>query len=349
MSDWDWSTQQRRRLGEFLQERGLTSGEVTTRRIGDGHSNLTYLVSDGAGNQVVVRRPPPPPTPPGAHDMLREARLIGALAGTPVPVAELLATAEADEVIDVHFYVMSFAEGPVVTTVTPPPLDTPETRRVIGETLVDTLADLHAVDWRASGLADLGRPGGFNARHLKRMARLVADAEGRPPAHFAAIDEWLTAHVPAESGAAIVHNDFRIGNLVLSVERPGAVQAVLDWELATIGDPLFDLGYFLASVPEKPPYNSTQEFGTAMLEEGYPDRAELAERYAARTGADLSELTWYTALALWKLAVLYEYGHRRAKRGVGDLYYADQQRVQQFLEDAHRTVGLPPPPPESTE
>ncbi|KQZ75658.1 MULTISPECIES: phosphotransferase family protein [unclassified Nocardioides] len=345
MSDWDWSVEERGRLAAFLEKRGLTSGEVTTQRIGDGHSNLTYLVSDSTGRQVVVRRPPPPPTPPGAHDMLREARLVGALAGTPVPVADVLATAEADEVIDVHFYVMSFAAGPVVTTESPAPLDTPEVRRRIGETLVDTLADLHAVDWRAAGLTDIGKPEGFNARHLKRMARLVADDDGKPPPHFAEIDAWLQVHVPAESGAAIVHNDFRIGNVVLDADRPGEIKAVLDWELATIGDPLFDLGYFLSSVPDpEEPLTPTEELGTAMLEDGYPTRKELAARYADRTGADLGELDWYTALALWKLAVLYEYGRRRAARGVGDDYYADQALVQSFLDAAHHTAGLPPAP-----
>lgn len=345
MSDWDWSPRQRDDLAAYLAERGLTEGPVTTRRIGDGHSNLTYLVADDAGRQVVLRRPPPPPTPPGAHDMLREARVVGALAATPVPVAEVLATAEAGEVIDVHFYVMSLARGPVVTTSTPPPLDDPAARRRIGETLVDTLADLHAVDWRGVGLGDFGRPDGFNARHLRRMAALVADEDGAPPPHFAQIDAWLNARVPPESGAAIVHNDFRIGNLVLSEEHPGQVSAVLDWELATIGDPLFDLGYFLTSVPAEAPYNPTEALGTAMLEPGYPSRKELADRYAERTGADLADLDWYAALALWKLAVLYEYGHRRARRGVGDPYYRDQRLVQAFLEDAHRTAGLAPPPP----
>lgn len=346
MSDWDWSDAERARLSAFLSERGLTSGPVTTQRIGDGHSNLTYLVTDGAGERVVVRRPPPPPTPPGAHDMLREAKLIGALSETAVPVAGLLATAEADEVIDVHFYVMTFAAGPVVTTATPAPLDTPECRRQLGESLVDTLADLHAVDWRGLGLADLGKPEGFNERHLRRMGKLVADEEGRPPSHFAVIDEWLGYHVPPESGAAIVHNDFRVGNVVLSLDEPGRLAAVLDWELATIGDPLFDLGYFLSSVPEPDTtsYTPTEELGTAMLEDGWPTRKELAERYAARTGADLSDLTWYTALALWKLAVLYEYGRRRAVRGVGDPYYADQALVQSFLDAAHHTAGLEPAP-----
>jgi aminoglycoside phosphotransferase (APT) family kinase protein len=350
MSDWDFSPEQRGRLGEFLAARGLTDGPVSTRRIGDGHSNLTYLVTDGAGRSVVVRRPPPPPTPPGAHDMLREARWIDALASTPVPVAGLLATAQVDEVLDVHFYVMEFTPGPVVTTRTPAPLDTPDVRRRVGETLVDTLADLHAVDWRGVGLGDLGRPEGFNERHLRRMGRLVADESGAPPAHFAEIDSWLGAHVPAESGAAIVHNDFRVGNVVLSEDQPGQIAAVLDWELATIGDPLFDLGYFLSSVPDPDsPLTPTEELGTAMLEPGWPTRKELADRYAERTGADLTELPWYTALALWKLAVLYEYGRRRAVRGVGDPYYADQRLVQSFLDAAHRTAGLAPAPEPTPE
>jgi aminoglycoside phosphotransferase (APT) family kinase protein len=341
---WDWTPDTLSALERFLAERGLAAGPLTTKRIGDGHSNLTFLVSDGI-RQVVVRRPPPPPTPPGAHDMLREARLIGALDGTGVPVAKLLATAQADEVIDVSFYVMSFAAGPVVTTEMPPPLDSPEGRRQVGEALVDTLAELHAVDWRAAGLADLGRPEGFNERHLRRMGRLVADEDGNPPPHFATIDSWLGAHVPTESGGAIVHNDYRLGNVVLAPDTPGRIAAVLDWELATIGDPLFDVGYFLSSVPEEgTAMTPTEELGTAMLEDGWPTRKELADRYAERTGRDLANLDWYTGLALWKLAVLYEYGRRRAVRGVGDRYYADQALVQSFLEAAHRTVGLEPPP-----
>ena len=138
---WDWTPETRAKLATFLEARGLTRGEVTTRPIGDGHSNLTFLVSDGS-RRVVVRRPPPPPTPPGAHDMMREARLIGALADTAVPVPRLLATAQAGEVIDVPFYVMSFAAGPVVTTGTPPPLDSPALRRRTGQALLTRTADM---------------------------------------------------------------------------------------------------------------------------------------------------------------------------------------------------------------
>ena len=341
---WDWTPETLAGLSGFLGERGLAGGDITARRIGDGLSNLTFLVSDGSG-AVVVRRPPPPPTPPGAHDMLREARLVGALTGTAVPVPQVLATAQAGEVLDVPFYVMSFAAGPVVTTVTPPPLDTAQERQRIGHALIDTLADLHEVDWRAAGLHDMGRPEGFNGRHLRRMGQLVADADGQPPPHFAAVDAWLRAGVPAESGASIVHNDYRIGNLVLAADRPGRVAAVIDWELATLGDPLFDVGYFLSSVPERGrPMTPTEELGTALLEDGYPTRAELAARYAERTGRDLSQLDWYATLALWKLAVLYEYGRRRAVLGVGDQYYGDPSLVLRFLEAAHRTAGLPAPP-----
>jgi aminoglycoside phosphotransferase (APT) family kinase protein len=345
---WDWDDETRGRLERYLRAHGLTDGPVTTRRIGDGHSNLTFLVEDADRRRVVVRRGPPPPLPAGAHDMLREARFVGALGATAVPVARVLATAVAGEVIDVPCYVMSYADGPVVTTRTPGRLTTPSTCRQIGEALVDTLVDLHAVDWRALGLGDLGRPDGFNARHVRRMGQLVAAQDGAPPAAFAAVDAWLRAHVPAESGATIVHNDFRIGNAVLAPDPPGRVLAVLDWELATIGDPLHDVGYFLASVPEPGvPLTPTQRLGVGMLAEGYPTRDELAARYQARSGRDLGgpgfgRLRWYTTFALWKLAVLYEYGWRRATAGTGDPYYADRALVWSFLTAAHAAAGLPP-------
>ena len=318
---WDWTPDQLQRLGRFLAARDLTGTAVTARRIGDGHSNLTYLVGDGE-RQVVVRRPPPPPLPPGAHDMLREARLMRALAETPVPVPRVLATVEAGELLDVPCYVMSYAEGPVVTTTTPAPLDRPETRLEIADDLVDVLVELHAVDWEGAGLT--GRPEGFNRRHLESLGRLVRDD---PPPGFAELRDWLATNAPPESGAAIVHNDFRIGNVVLAPDRPGRVAAVLDWELATIGDPLFDLGYFLTSVPETAARTATEELGAAMLEDGYPTRAELAERYARRTSRDLSTLRWYVALAQWKLAALYEYQRRRGT----DPYYDDPALVASFL------------------
>ncbi|MFC8178782.1 phosphotransferase family protein [Rhodococcus sp. NPDC057297] len=336
---WDWTPDSLGRLEAFLGERGITDGSLTTRAIGDGHSNLTFLVSDGT-RSVVVRRPPPPPIPAGAHDMLREAALLSALHGTAVPVPEVLAIAQADDILDVPFYVMSFAAGHVVTQRTPPPLDLPDQRLSVGHSLIDTLADLHAVDWRGAGLEKMGRPEGFNARHLNRMRRLIADSGGALPADFVDVDAWLQANVPTESGATIIHCDYRIGNVMLASDAPGRIAAVLDWELATLGDPLIDVGYLLATIPVLgEPMNPTSELSAALLEEGYPTRDELTARYAHRTGRDVSNLDWYTTFALWKLAVLYEYSRRRVDHGIGDPYYADPDLVQRFLADARRASG----------
>jgi aminoglycoside phosphotransferase (APT) family kinase protein len=337
---WDWTPDTLAALQKFLSDRGVTSGPLTTRPIGDGHSNLTFLVSDGTSN-VVVRRPPPPPIPPGAHDMVREATLLRALNGTAVPVPEVLALAQAGEVLDVPFYVMSFAAGHVVTDRTPAPLNRPDHRRSIGHHLIDTLADLHGVDWEAAGLANMGRPAGFNGRHLGRMRRLIEEPDGTLPVDFADVDDWLGRNVPTESGATIVHCDYRIGNVMLAPDAPGRIAAVLDWELATLGDPLIDVGYLLATIPlTGRPMNPTAELSAALLEEGYPTRDELTERYAAATKRDVSNMAWYTTFALWKLAVLYEYSRRRVDAGIGDPYYADPNLVQRFLADARRTSGL---------
>jgi aminoglycoside phosphotransferase (APT) family kinase protein len=333
---WDWTGETLGRLQTFLSDRRLCDGPLRTRAIGDGHSNLTYLVTDGT-HELVVRRPPPPPVPPGGHDVLREAKLIAAVHGTGVPVPEVLAVAQAGEVLDVPFYAMSYVSGIVATDETPEQLRTPAGRRGVAEALIDTLAALHAVDWRARGLEGFGRPEGFNARHLRRMRGLVADADGKTPEAFAPCAEWLAANVPPEAGDAILHNDFRLGNMMLAADPPARILAVLDWELATIGDPLLDVGYFLASYPEPgEPRTPTQDLGAASTEPGYPTRAELAERYAAAAGQDLSNLRWYTVMAMWKLAVLYEYAHRRGE----DAYYADLALVQRFLAAAHREAGL---------
>jgi aminoglycoside phosphotransferase (APT) family kinase protein len=335
---WDWSPDDLERLAAFLRARGLVSGPVRARPIGDGHANLTYLVTDG-DHEVVVRRPPPPPIPRGANDVLREARLMSALSGTGVPVPDVLAVGQVGDVLDVPFYVMSYMKGVVFTDVTPPALATPDHRRELAHDLIDTLAALHAVDYRQRGLEDFGRPEGFNARHLERMTRLVADDDGVPPPRFAAVAGWLADNVPPESGAAILHSDYRLGNVMSAADAPGRVLAVLDWELATLGDPLLDVGYFLASYPQAgEPRTPTEDFGLALLEDGYPTRAQLAGRYARATGRDLSGLRWYMALAQYKLAALYEHSHRRVVAGAGDPYYADPDLVARFLHGVQRTA-----------
>jgi aminoglycoside phosphotransferase (APT) family kinase protein len=331
---WTWSGDQLEQLGRFLAERGLCGPTVTAAAIGDGHSNLTFLVSD-CHYQVVVRRPPPPPLPPGAHDVLREARLLAALAPTDVPAPRVLAIAAAGELLDVPVFVMDFVDGTVITESTPAPPDDEQLRRRIAESLVDTLAALHAVRWREVGLGDFGRPDGFNARQLRRMRSLVA-VDGEVPKPFASLDDWLRARLPPDSATSIVHNDFRIGNMIVDIGA-GRIAAVLDWELATIGDPLADVGYLLASYPARgEPLVPTSAMGTAVLEPGYPGRAELLDRYADHTGADVSRVNWYATLAMYKLAALYEYSRRRFEGGTGDPYYADPELVPSFLAAGER-------------
>jgi aminoglycoside phosphotransferase (APT) family kinase protein len=334
---WSWSEHELQRLGSFLADRGLCGPAISARAIGDGHSNLTFLVSDGH-SRVVVRRPPPPPLPPGAHDVLREARLLTALERTDVPTPRVRAIAAAGELLDVPLYVMDFVDGVVITESTPAPGGNQQLRRRVGESLVDTLAELHSVAWREVGLDDFGKPDGFNARQLRRMRSLIA-VDGSVPHAFVALDDWLHAHVPSESGISIVHNDFRIGNMIVTIET-GRVAAVLDWELATIGDPLADLGYLLTSYPMPgEPLVPTSAMGTAVLEPGYPGRTELIARYAGRTGADVSAVNWYATLAMYKLAALYEYSRRRFESGVGDPYYADPALASSFLAAGERLAA----------
>lgn len=323
-------------LTRFLHERELCAGALEVQRIGDGHSNLTYRVDDGE-RAVVVRRPPPPPLPRGAHDVLREARIIGALEGTGVPVPRVLATARPGEVFDdVPCFVMELVDGDVITDATPGALATDAGRQGIAEQLVDVLVALHAVDWRDAGLEGLGRPAGANARALERMGALVGELEAPAPPAFAAVGAWLAATVPAEAGATIVHGDLRLGNVIFARAAPPRIAAVLDWELTTLGDPLADVGYLLACYAEPGvALHPVSDLGRASLEPGYPSRDALAARYAAATGRSLQQLRWYTAMNLWKLAALYEYSRQRGE----DAYYDDPTQVERFLESALAAIA----------
>jgi aminoglycoside phosphotransferase (APT) family kinase protein len=250
--------------------------------------------------------------------MLREARLQIALEGAGVRVPHVLAVCEDESVLGVPFYVMEYLEGAVVTDRVPPELDSPEDRRRLGLELVDALAELHAVDLGASDLDGFGKPKGYLERLVRRFSGLWEVNATRELPAVADLGAWLDAHRPESGPATVVHGDYRLGNLLVSLEAPARVVAILDWELATIGDPLADLGYLVATYSEPGSPGGAMELSPATRASGFPSRLELVERYAERSGRPVGSLAWYEALALWKAAVFCEALYGRYLQGERD-------------------------------
>ena len=301
-------------LGRFLDDHDLGSGAVRASRIGDGASNLTYLI-ERRGKRVVLRRPPPPPIPPSAHDMMREARVQIALRRAGLPVPEILAVCADDHVIGAPFYVMEALEGFVLSGELPPALDRSSARRALAEQLIDALVQLHAVDWQACGLEGLGRPSGYLDRQLHRWTSLWGQHATRELNIFGEIEQRLRSGVPDSPAATVVHGDFRLGNVMLGAGAPARIVSILDWEMATIGDPLADLGYLTATWSEPNCEGHPLLLTPATARPGFPSAAELADRYGSATGREVSHLRWYQGFALWKAAVFCEAMYRRFLQG----------------------------------
>jgi aminoglycoside phosphotransferase (APT) family kinase protein len=308
----------RRPLESFLDGRGIGSGTVEAEPIGEGHSNVTYLCRR-AGAEFVLRRPPRPPLPPSAHDVLREARLLRALEGTPVRVPRVLATCEDPSVIGAPFYVMDRVDGDVMTMSVTPALDSEPERRRIGQELVDALVELHAVDWTACGLAGYGKPDGYLDRQLRRFGGLWEHNKTREVPALDRVTAWLAANRPSSGAATIVHGDYRLGNTMFATEAPARLVAIFDWELATIGDPLADLGYLTANwgQPGDPP-SPLSALSAVTQARGFPTRDELIARYEERSRRSMSDVRWYQTLALWKAAVFLEGSYKRRLAGTTD-------------------------------
>jgi aminoglycoside phosphotransferase (APT) family kinase protein len=312
-------------LMRFLDEHDLGEGEVDVSPIGDGHSNVTYLI-ERAGTEMVLRRPPRPPLPPSAHDVLREARLLSALRDTPARVPDVLAVCDDPTTIGAPFYVMERIEGDVIVTSTPPALDTPAERRRIGEELIDSLVEIHAVDWRAAGLEGFGKPTGYLERQLRRFLGLWELNKTREIAAVETVGSWLAERLPSSGAATIVHGDYRLGNTIFAPGQQARLAAVLDWEMATIGDPLADLGYLCMMWTEAgdPTVGLRDALGNVTRAEGFPTRAELVARYEERSGRSMRDIRWYTTLALWKSIVFMEGNYKRAISGTTDDPYLKQ-------------------------
>lgn len=304
-------------LERFLDEHGLGSGTIEAAPVGDGHSNVTYIVTRD-GFEGVLRRPPRPPLPPSAHDVLREARVLQAVA-SDARVPKVLAVGDDEGVIGSPFYVMEKAEGHVITDKVPAALDTVEDRRRMGEELVDGLVEIHAVDWQAVGLEGFGKPTGYLERQLRRFLGLWDHNKTRDIDAVENVGTWLKDNLPESPTATIVHGDYRLGNVMLAPDAPARLIAVFDWEMATIGDPLADLGYLCTLWTDRndPPLGMF-EMSAVTREEGFPLREELVARYEERSGRSMTDIRWYQTLALWKSIVFMEGNYKRAVSGTTD-------------------------------
>ncbi|MET9436550.1 phosphotransferase family protein [Streptomyces sp. NPDC006551] len=314
---------------------GLVAGPLTARLIEGGRSNLTYVVTDGTGRWV-VRRPPLGHVLATAHDMKREHRVISALHPTAVPVPETVLLCEDDSVLGAPFYVMEFVDGtPYRSAGQLAPLGPERTRAaVLG--LVDTLVDLHAVDPAEVGLGDFGRPEGFLDRQLRRWGKQLDASRNRDLPGIDELHATLGRDLPASPAATVVHGDYRLDNVLIGEDD--RIKAVLDWEMSTLGDPLTDLGLLVMysaklDIPHSP-------VSTTAAAAGHPAPDELIERYAARSGRDTSAISWYTAFAWFKLAVILEGIHYRYTLGqtVGAGFDRIGELVPVFIEHGLTTL-----------
>jgi aminoglycoside phosphotransferase (APT) family kinase protein len=337
------------RLADWVADRLGLSGPVSVSRLGEGHSNLTYAVEVG-DQRLVLRRPPAGPLLPTAHDVVREHAVLDLLVASdrPVRVPRPLAVCEDASVLGVPFYLMEHVDGVVVRDTAPAWLDEPA-RHGLGLDLARAFAEVHLVPVEPFVAAGLGRPSGYLARQLRRwtgqregIQQAVAATGGaaRELPDYDAVRDWLAAHLPEETEPSVVHGDAKLDNVV--VDRQGEtarVAAVLDWEMATVGDPRADLGYLLSFWPEPGAHHPLTDLVTSVP--GFPTRAELVGEWESVTGRHAGELSWFETLAIWKLAVLLEASyHRHLAGSTDDPFFATlEQGVPALLAHARATGG----------
>jgi aminoglycoside phosphotransferase (APT) family kinase protein len=312
-------------------------------RISGGRSNLTFAVRDSGGRAWALRRPPLGKRLGSAHDMGREHRVISALQRTPVPVPPVVGFCEDEAVNGAPFYVMGFVEGPVLRSDSDAAaFDEPE-RRAIGQRVVDTLVAIHEVEPDPVGLGDLGRKDAYVERQLKRWHGQWEKSRTRELELVDEVHARLSARVPEQGPATIVHGDYRLDNMILSPS--GEVAAVVDWELCTLGDPMADIGMLLVYWSEEGD-ELMPLFAPATVAPGFPSRDQVRARYAERSGRDLGQIDFYLALGYWKLAIILEGVY--ARYASGQYGKADEgfeqfakvvERLAQAADEAERRLG----------
>ena len=316
------------------------SGPYQFTLIVGGRSNLTYAVTDRNGGRYVLRRPPLAQVLATAHDMAREHRIVSAVGRTSVPVPKALGLCTESAVTGAPFYVMSYVDGQI--------LDSPERaaelplhlRRDVSEHLFDVLADLHAVDVDEVGLGDLAKRDGYVERQVKRWSQQWEQSKTRELPAIDEVAQQLRERLPIQQGVSIAHGDFRFGNCLVDVGR-GRINAVLDWELCTLGDPLADVGYL--GVYWNDGNAETARSNDPTPAGGFPPYADLVERYALRTGRDVSGIGYYIAFGCWRLAVFSEGVYSRYVHGaMGDVGEFDlasfKENTESLAERAREAI-----------
>ena len=307
-------------LAIFLKsEAPHLTGDFEVARIGEGQSCLTFSVKGADGWEVILRRPPRGDLPPTAFDVTREFAVMKALSGSgsSVPVATPIVLCEDKQVIGAPFYLMERVDGVVVRQELPDQLSSESDRWRMGEQLIDTLVELHAVDYASIGLSSFGKPDGYLERQLKRMGQLWELARSREIPDLEATAEWLGSNIPQASGSSIVHGDYKLDNVILDSLSPARIVAVVDWEISTLGDPLADLGWLLFFWGQEG--DKIERFAKSVTHlPGFMRRKDLFDRYQQATGRDIDNILWYVALAGWKIAIIMEGSYRRYLAGIAD-------------------------------
>jgi len=286
-----------------------TKGPLDFDLIAGGLSNLTYKVTPASGGVYILRRPPIKPLSKSAHDVRREYRMMLALAGTRVPVPPVAGFCPDEGVTGAHFYVTKFVEGtPLHDKKSAEQFLDEDGRRNAAYQLVDTMAELHSVDPDAVGLGELGKRDGYIERQIKAWFK-----DYHPPL-IADVRDELAARIPDQGPPALVHADFRLGNCLF--DERGEVQAVLDWETCTLGDPLADIAYNLVWWPEPGEPRLLPELPSDLP--GFPTREELLKRYGEKSGRDLSRFGFHLAFQFWRMACIAAYGEVKEAASAGD-------------------------------
>ena len=301
-------------LREHIED--LPDGELEVSQFPSGASNLTYLLEIGDW-QGVLRRPPLGPVPPKAHDMGRESGILSSL-GAVYPLApKPYFFCEDESVIGAPFYVMERRTGVVLDETFPDDVQPDkELCRAISRAAVDTLVRLHAVDVKEAGLGDLGKPEGFLGRQTEAWISRYDKARTEEIEEVEPLTDWLSRDVPESPPPTVIHNDYKLNNLVLNPEDLTEVRAVLDWEMATVGDPLFDLAVSLTYwIEPDDPDDLKAVMPTVTVTPGFMSRRELIDRYEAQSGRDLSDMHWYMVFGYFKLAAILQQIYARWKRG----------------------------------